>query len=342
MPSEVVTRSRPFTVASLFAGIGGFCQAFKNADFEIKWANELDNFAATTYKENFPEVKLFKKSITDLSVAGDKLESTDILTAGFPCQSFSVAGTKKGFNDPRGKLFFEIVRLLNEFGDERPKIIVLENVKNLLNHNNGKTFSRILNEIQAAGYWFKEENAAVLNTCEHTTIPQNRERLFMVAFSWECFDLNNFTFPQKDQDRKILDLFLDTDKKAEDQYYFDPSQKYGEKFVAAMENGDKKSVYQLRRYYVRELKDYLVPTLTANMGGGGHNKPVIKDKWGIRNLTPEECLRLQGFPKKYLFTETMSQTQGYKQVGNAVTVPLVEKIARECKKQLELLNGGSI
>ena len=124
--------------------------------------------------------------ITDLSVAGDKLESVDVMTAGFPCQPFSVAGSKEGFKDPRGLVFFDIIRLLKEFGDERPKILIMENVKNLLTHNNGKTFARVVNEVQSAGYWFKDRNAAVLNTSTHTSIPQNRERLYMAAFSWDA------------------------------------------------------------------------------------------------------------------------------------------------------------
>lgn len=335
-------KPKQYSVGSLFAGMGGFCQAFKKVGFRVAWANELDSFAAETYRHNFPEVKLYEKSICDLSVAGDKLESVDVMTAGFPCQPFSVAGSKEGFKDPRGMVFFDIIRLLKEFGDERPKILVMENVKNLLTHNNGKTFARVVNEVQSAGYWFKDRNAAVLNTCIHTNIPQNRERLYMVAFSWDAFDFNNFRFPEETDEKRAVEEFLDLDRQADSEYYFDPEQKYGKLFQEKMEEGDDKSIYQLRRWYVRELKDYLVPTLTANMGGGGHNKPVIKDDWGIRNLTPLECQRLQGFDESiFSFPETVSQTQQYKQIGNSVTVPLVEKLALECKAQLAQLEGGA-
>jgi DNA (cytosine-5)-methyltransferase 1 len=146
---------RRYTVGSLFAGIGGFCLAFKNQGFRIKWANELDSFAVQTYRHNFPEVLVYHKSITDLSVRRDNLEPVDVLTAGFPCQPFSLAGNKLGFTDPRGKLFFEIIRILREFGKERPKIVVLENVKNLIYHNNKRTISIIEEELKSAGYWFR-------------------------------------------------------------------------------------------------------------------------------------------------------------------------------------------
>lgn len=322
------------TVASLFAGIGGFCLAFKNAGFRVVWANEFDQFAAETYRKNFPEVNLYTSSIRDLSVIRDGLVEVDVLTAGFPCQPFSVAGTKQGFNDPRGKLFFEIIRLIRELGRSKPKLLVFENVKNILDHNGGKTFAKIMEETQAAGYWFQRNCISILNTKEHTDIPQNRERAYMIAFSWEHFDTSNFDFPQPITEKRAVKEFLDLDRKAIDELYFPEDSKYGQMFVESMKNGGADSTYLLRRYYVRENKNDEVFTLTANMGDGGHNVPVIRDDWGIRKLTPEECLRLQGFPDTYSFPSSLSRTQRYKQVGNSVTVPLVEKIAIECARQL--------
>jgi DNA (cytosine-5)-methyltransferase 1 len=332
--------SNGLKVASLFAGIGGFCRAFKNAGFSVVWANENDQFAAQTYRHNFPEVRLLTSSIKDLSVVRDNLEEVDVLTAGFPCQPFSVAGSKQGFNDPRGKLFFEIMRLIRELGRRKPKILVFENVKYLLDHNGGKTFSRITEEIQSAGYWFQRKNVAILNTKEHTDIPQNRERAYMVAFSWDYFDTSSFEFPLPVTEKRSVREFLDLDEKSSDEYYFPEDSKYGQMFAETMKTGNpESSTYLLRRYYVRENKNDEVFTLTANMGDGGHNKPVIRDDWGIRSITPEECLRLQGFPTEiYSFPNSVSKTQRYKQVGNAVTVPLVEKIARECARQL-LIKG---
>ncbi|CAE6689445.1 Modification methylase HhaI [Paraburkholderia domus] len=331
-PSQVAA----YTVGSLFAGVGGFCRGFKNAGFNVVWANELDPYASKTYRHNNPDVRLIEKSVAELSVNGDHLQPVDVLTAGFPCQPFSVAGDKMGFNDPRGKLFFEITRLISEFGTERPKIIVFENVKNLLHHDKGKTFAKMMDEVQGAGYWFMQKNTAVLNTSLHTDIPQNRERLFMVAFSWDAFSYNDFEFPAPVEIKRARTTFLDLHKKGPDELYFDPDSKYGKMFVESMANGDPDSVYLLRKYFVRENKSDTFFTLTANMGEGGHNVPVIRDEWGIRKLTPIECSRLQGFrDEEFSFPEDVSRTQRYRQIGNAVTVNLIEKLATECRRQLE-------
>ncbi|UUZ92338.1 DNA (cytosine-5-)-methyltransferase [Paenibacillus sp. P25] len=341
-------KQHTYTVGSLFAGIGGFCRAFKNEGFKVTWANELDPYACQTYKHNYPETRLYEKSVEDLSVISDNLEPVDILTAGFPCQSFSLAGNKLGFEDPRGKLFFEIIRLLKEFGRNKPKIIVLENVRNLLSHNKSQTFKRVEVEIQNAGYWFKApvdekgnlrsqfSNARILNTREHTDIPQNRERLYMVAFSRDYFNNNNFNFPTiNEEGLKDVREFLDLEMKADPAFYFDESSKYGKMFAEKIARGDKESVYLLRRAYVRENKKDCTFTLTANMGEGGHNVPVIQDDWGIRKLTPRECARLQGFKdNQFSFPEGMPKAKQYKQIGNAVTVDLVQKLAAQCLKTL--------
>ncbi|WP_167731824.1 DNA (cytosine-5-)-methyltransferase [Kerstersia gyiorum] len=324
-------------VGSLFAGIGGFCRAYLAEGFRVVWANELDSFAATTYRANYHDVHLYEKSIEDLSVIHDALQPVDVLTAGFPCQPFSVAGSQKGFDDPRGKLFFEIVRLLKEFGPRRPKIVVLENVPGLLSHAKGATFSKMVNSLQSAGYWFMPPSCyEILNTMKLTDIPQSRERLFMVALSWDYFNEFNFQFPmpQGVATRPVRD-FLALNERAEDSLYFDPESRWGKLFEESMREGNPDGVYQLRRYYVRENKSDAVFTLTANMGEGGHNVPTIKDDWGIRKLSPEECARLQGFEKEeFIFPAEISRSQRYRQVGNAVTVPLVRLLARECKRIL--------
>ncbi|QOT08467.1 DNA (cytosine-5-)-methyltransferase [Paenibacillus sp. JNUCC32] len=347
MEQDVIQQHK-YRVGSLFAGIGGFCRAFKDEGFNVVWANELDSYACKTYKHNYPETKLYEKSIEDLSVVKDGLEAVDVLTAGFPCQSFSLAGNKLGFDDPRGKLFFEIIRLVKEFGRNRPKIIVLENVKNLIYHNNKQTINIIEEEIKRAGYWFRipldskgnlisgKSNAVVLNTREHTDIPQNRERLYMVAFSQDFFKVNNFKFPEGEPSQKDVREFLDLGSKADSDFYFDVNSKYGKMFADKMAEGNRDSVYLLRRAYVRENKNDCTFTLTANMGEGGHNVPVIHDDWGIRKLTPRECARLQGFKDdKFSFPEGMPKAKQYKQIGNAVTVDLVQKLAAQCMKTLK-------
>ena len=329
-----------FTVGSLFAGIGGFCKAFRDEGFEIIWANEKDTHACKTYKINHPNVHLYEKSIEKLSVAGDEIQRVDILTAGFPCQPFSVAGEKKGFEDPRGKLFFEITRLLNEFGNERPKIVLLENVAHILKHDRGRTFSTIVDELQSAGYWFSEQNISILDTATHTKIPQIRQRIYMAALSIDYFDYNGFTFPAEESATNDYRKYLDLHTKQDDWHYFNEDERWGKLFREALDQGDPDAPYQLRRYYVRELKNKCIPTLTANMGEGGHNQPVIQDEWGIRKLTIQECLGFQGY-LECKFPDDISSSQKYKQIGNSVTVPLVRKLALECDSLLQLLMSNT-
>ena len=330
-------RETPYTAASLFAGMGGFCQAFREAGFKMLWANENDPFCNKTYQHNFPDTQLYTQSIDDLSVAADKLAAVDVLTAGFPCQAFSVAGRQEGFRDERGRVFFSMMRLLKEFGAQKPKILLLENVKNLRSHDKERTFQKVTQAIQQAGYWFMPHHAQVLNTATHTNIPVNRERLFMVGLRQDVFssDVFNFPKPSREQDRKNFRSMLDTTKKADD-YYFKEGSQYHPLFVEKMRHGSPDSVYLLRRSYVREHTTIKVPTLMASMGGGGHNVPVIRDKYGIRKFTEVECLRFQGM-EKFAFPDDLSRTQKYKQIGNAVTVPLVEKLAVECRRRLNAL-----
>ncbi len=329
--------SKAPSVGCLFSAMGGFAKAFQMVGARVLWANEKDPFASMTFRANFPDVRHFEKPVEELSVVEDRLQPVDILTGGFPCQPFSVAGEKRGFNDERGLLFLEIIRLISEFGRKRPKVLVLENVGSFKTHDEGRTFRRVQHEIQKAGYWFGEKDAQVLNTATHTDIPQNRSRVFMVAFSTDHFSSNTFQFPAPLPDgslRKVWD-FLDLNHKQESWYYFDESSQYYEPFRRAIEKHGSKRIYQLRRNYVRDNKSGLCFTLMANMGIGGHNEPVIKDRWGIRKLTPIECARLQGYSDDWFeFPPEVTRREAYKQIGNTVTVPLVARIADTCVRNL--------
>ena len=319
------------TVGCLFAAIGGFAKAFERCGATVLWANEKDRFASETFRANFPTVRQIHKPIEDLTVASDELQPVDVLTGGFPCQPFSIAGEARGFKDDRGLLFLHIIRLIREFGRDKPKILLLENVQNFKTHDGGKTFRRVQSEIQKAGYWFSEKNAAILNTATHTTIPQNRARIFMVALSTSFFPTNNFQFPQPEpiaNRRKVWSLL--EKKKQDARYYFTEASQYYAPFAEAIQEHGPNCIYLLRRSYVRPNKSGTCFTLMANMGQGGHNQPVIKDRYGIRKLTPRECARLQGYPEDFQFPETLSNTQVYKQIGNSVTVPLIEKLATQC------------
>lgn len=330
------------TVGCLFAAIGGFCKAFQQHGATILWANDKDRFATETFRLNFPDVRYIEKPVEDLSVRGDQLPPVDILTAGFPCQSFSIAGEKRGFQDPRGLLFLHIIRIIREFGNKKPKVLLLENVKNLKAHDKGRTFKRIQLEIQRAGYWFSDANARILNTADYTNIPHNRERVFMVAISQPHFAANAFAFPDPlpPSSRKPVRAFLDLKRKADTAFYFTPDSQYYELFLKAIEEGGRSHIYQLRRNYVRKNMSDMCFTLMANMGEGGHNQPVIKDRWGIRKLTPRECARLQGYEDSWFKIPTrLSKTQIYKQIGNSVTVPLVARLAKRIVRHIKSLSG---
>tara|TARA_Y100000590_G_scaffold397895_1_gene479755 strand:- start:1013 stop:2095 length:1083 start_codon:yes stop_codon:yes gene_type:complete len=339
---------KKYTVGSLFAGIGGICLGFKQAGCEVVWANEYDKYACTTYRNYFKKHKLYEENIHDLKYP-NKLGKVDIITSGFPCQAFSIAGYRKGFTDHRGNLFFETTRFIDEI---RPKAFLLENVKNLISHDNYNTFKIIKNTItNDLNYSFIP---FLLNSKDYGNIPQTRERIYIIGFRDEAniqtadqiqhelfprtkmvFDstspTGNFKPLSKIKLTKSIRDLLDHGKQDE-RYYYSPEHQYYPELKEAMVKKD--TLYQWRRVYIRENKSNVCPTLTANMGTGGHNVPLVIDKYGIRKLTPKECLRFQGFPEDYNFPVGMANTRCYKQAGNSVVVPVVERIAKEIVKAL--------
>ena len=313
----------------LFAGIGGIDLGFLKAGVVTVWANEIDNYCAKTFKSNHSSVNLIVGDICDLK--STNLDNIDILAGGFPCQPFSIAGYRKGFEDDRGNLFFQIIRLLNEFKNEKrlPQVVFLENVKNLYNHNNGATFKLVREELKALGYYVTEK---ILNTCEYGNIPQNRERLYIVGFlDKKCF--NDFKWPTKTVLTNTLDKIINWDSSVDKKYYYTEAMKCYPLLKENIKNN--KSIYQFRRVYIRENKSGVCPTLTANMGMGGHNVPLIKDSKGrIRKLTPRECLLLQGFPKDFIIPKELCDSRVYKQAGNSVSVEVIHRIAKEIVRVL--------
>ena len=231
----------------------------------------------------------------------DDLAPVQVLAAGFPCQSFSQAGNRRGFEDPRGALFFEIPRLIGEYEpDERPLLVILENVPHLLCGADGTWFDEVRRALRRAGYWFREESCWTVNVKNATDLPQDRERLFMVAASKRHFTFNPFSPPpasnQVGAAIHTIDMFIDRTRRGADDAYLPPDNRYYKMIQRAMSGGDSDgNVYQLRRSYVREKRQGLCPTLTANMGIGGHNVPFVRDAWGIRRLSVDEVARLQGF-----------------------------------------------
>lgn len=308
------------TVGSFFAGIGGICYGFKQAGFEISYANEYDSEACKSYRRNHFETKLHECDIKYLN--SKDIPDFDIFTGGFPCQPYSLAGNKNGLADVRGTLFFDIVRILKI---KKPCCFLLENVKNLTSINDGKDFLAIIGHLQNCGYKIKYE---VLGGHTHADTPQCRERIFIVGFL-DKKKFEKFEFPNEIQLTKNIDKIIKRNKKVEEKYYYTPESQYFEMMKNSIKN---ENIYQMRRTYMRENKGGFCPTLTANMGGGGHNVPIIKDCFGIRKLTPKECLGFQGFPEE--FEVVTSDAHAYKQAGNSVVVPLIKRIAEKIKKVL--------
>lgn len=309
-------------VAGFFAGVGGIELGFKNAGFSVIYANEIDKFASLTYVKNHNH-KLVTDDIANLSDIPD----IDVIVAGFPCQAFSIAGYQKGFDDERGNVFFKLAKIIDK---KKPRVVFLENVKNLKTHDKGKTYDTIFNILKNMGYYV---TSSVLNASEYANIPQNRERIYIVGFlNKDNFD--NFSFPNKEKlVLKISDI-VDFDKKVDSKYYYsDKNCKNYEMVKQGVINKD--TIYQYRRVYIRENKNNLCPTLTANMGTGGHNVPLVLTKYGIRKLTPKECFMFQGFPSDFVLP-SIADSHLYKQAGNSVVVPMIEKIAQNIKKAMEI------
>ncbi len=309
----------PLTVAGLFAGIGGIERGFAEAGFKVVVANEIDSYAVTTYRANYDH-EVIHADITDFA-SSELPEGLTILTGGFPCQPFSVAGYRKGFDDERGNVFWQIERLYEE---AKPDVVFLENVKNLVSHDGGNTFKTIQASLEAHGYHVA---AKVLNAKEYGNIPQNRERIYIVAFkSKETFD--RFAWPEKIPLTAKLSDFIDFRSKVDSKYYYTEERPFYDMLVSDIT--DYNTIYQWRRQYVRANKSGDCPTLTANMGMGGHNVPLILSDHGIRKLTPDECFKLMGF-KNLKRPEGMAESRLYKQAGNAVVVPVIKRIADQIK-----------
>lgn len=311
-----------YSVASFFAGVGGIDLGFElTKQARTIYANEIDPYPIQTFEANF-SIKVDQRDICD--VKASEVPNIDIILGGFPCQAFSIAGYRKGFEDEKGRgtLFFEILRIIKA---KRPKAILLENVKNLVSHDNGNTFRVILEALKDAGYHVRY---AVLNAMEYGNIPQNRERIYIVGFrNKKVFE--KFTFPEPIPLKKTIHDVIDFINPVDEKYLYTKGKYKGdiyEKLVAAMDDSD--AVYQWRRKYVRKNMNGVVPTLTANQGEGGHNVCLVKTKQGIRKMTPKECFNTQGFPESFVLPD-IADGRLYKQAGNSVCVSVVQRIAEQ-------------
>lgn len=310
-----------YSYIDLFAGIGGFHLALDSFGAKCVFACEWDKYAATTYEENFD-----LKPAGDITLINEKeIPKHDILCAGFPCQAFSVAGKQRGFEDTRGTLFFDIARIVKQ---HKPKVLFLENVKNLLKHDNGKTFSVIQNSLIDLGYtvFYKVLNAS------HFGLPQNRERIYIVAFE-NSLDITNFDFPKPiDSRTSLFDVIEKNTEKAKVierddiviyKDYIPQNTIWGklELLNKPIQIGKVNKGGQGERIY-HPLGHAI--TLSAHGGGVGAKTGLYLIDGVIRKLTPRECARVQGFPD--CFQLCPMDTQAYKQFGNSVSVNVLQSI----------------
>lgn len=321
----------------LFCGIGGFRVAFENQGAECVFSSDIDKFACETYKLNFGEYPL--SDITKLE--SSSIPDFNILCAGFPCQPFSIAGKRRGFQDSRGTLFYDIERILR---DKKPDSFILENVKGLINHDKGKTLNVILNTLAKNINGKKNINSyknclgynvfyKVLNSLNYG-LPQNRERVYIVGFKNSKI---KFDFPTSSNIKiNINEIIQDNVTN----HHISEIAKFNilnNLFIHKKYNEikDKKLLiaYEIRKSKCSFRFDGLSPTLTAKMGTGGNNVPVFVNNF--RKFTVNECLAIQGFPRSFIIDENKSQS--YKQIGNSVSVPVVSLIAKNIISSLNTL-----
>lgn len=332
---------------SLFSGIGGFDLALDELGFENVFCSEIDKYAVETYNANFNHP--VSGDITQIDASD--IPSHDILVGGFPCQAFSIAGQRKGFEETRGTLIFDVFRVLNH---HKPRVFLLENVKGLLSHNKGKTFEYILSVLREIGYLVSYQ---VLNSKDFG-VPQKRERVFIVGFL--DFETNfRFSFPRPLGVKTCVNDILE--ENVDEKYFLsDETINYhlkrkednrlkGNGFGASFLTPCDYSTNTISARYGKDGSEALLQVATVNksqsgriyspdglavtvkaLGGGmGARTGLYEVGSRVRRLTPRECFRLQGFPDT--FKLPCSDTQSYRQAGNSVSVPVIKAIMNEIK-----------
>lgn len=315
---------KKFKAIDLFAGIGGVKLGLQQAGFDVVYSNDIDRYCKLTFEANFPE-KLDNRDI--ILISSDEIPDHDLLAAGFPCQPFSMAGHQKGFEDTRGSMFFQLVRIIR---DKQPKAFLLENVKHLQSHNKGETFKTILSILrEELGYtvYYK-----ILNSKDFG-LPQKRERIYIIGFK----ETVPFEFPEPlpNLHPKVVDIL---ERQHVEDFYF-LSQKYyeglanhkarhrvkGSGFGFEILNPEGIS-YALVVGNMGRERNLIQDSVRESFYKEGMDKAIARNNLGVRKLTIRECARLQGFPE--WFTFPVSRTQGYKQLGNTVSIPVINTIAK--------------
>lgn len=310
------------SICSLFSGIGGIDLGFIQAGFDVAWANEMDAAACKTYRHNFKHLNLVEGDIK--KIPANEIPDFDVLTAGFPCQPFSIAGLQKGFKDRDGNLFFEITRIIDT---KRPKVVFLENVPNLIEHDDGKTFLVIYNGLAQFGYAVYYR---VLASNDYGNLPQIRKRIYIVAVREDIAE-RVYQYPEPIELTLKSDDIINRSVRQHDIYYYAEGKMY-DRLIAHMK--DRKAIYRITDTEVRWTKNQMCPTLTANMGTHKDRVHVVWDNYGIRKMTLREGLDFQGFPKDFYFPKTITIEDAYKQIGNTVSVPVIRRLAESIKNIL--------
>jgi DNA (cytosine-5)-methyltransferase 1 len=319
---------KDITFIDLFAGIGGFHIAFRNAGAECVFASEWDEHARKTYIENFYKTNPalfdggnFAGDITKVDKAS--IPDFDILTGGFPCQPFSQAGLKKGFEDTRGTLFFDIARIVEH---HKPSVVFLENVRNLASHNKGNTLKVIIKTLEDLGYTVFHR----LYNAKNFGIPQNRVRIYIIAFK----DKVDFEFPKEPNTPTKLGDILE--KKV------DPKYTISDKLWAGHQRRRKEHKEKGNGfgYSLFNEKSEYTSTISARYYKDGSEILIEQKGKNPRKLTPKEASRLQGFPENFIIP--VSDNQAYKQFGNSVAVPVIKVLAKQIIKTLKKLPTNSL
>lgn len=302
----------------LFAGIGGFHLALKSLGLQCMFSSEWDKYAQETYVANFG-----MRPAGDIHpIDASDIPSFDILCGGFPCQPFSIAGVSKknslgmkhGFEDEKqGNLFFEIIRIAKY---HRPKVLFLENVKNLLSHDKGNTWAVIQNEITALNY---EVFYQIMDGKNY--VPQHRQRIFIVAFDKNIYPSIDFNFPIAPE-KRLYELKDIIENKVDDKYTL-TKKLWTYLYNRKLEQQDKGNGFGYGLFNPKQ--DLYTRTISARYYKDGSEVLIEQNGSFPRRLTPRECARLQGFPETYKIV--VSDMQAYKQFGNSVVVPIVKAVA---------------
>ncbi len=311
-------KQKELKVIDLFAGIGGIRMGFEEFGGEGVFSSEWDKFAQLTYQANFDEIPY--GDIT--KIQPEEIPAFDIVLGGFPCQPFSQAGLKKGLADTRGTLFFDVARII---GHHKPKVVFLENVKRFKTHDKGNTFNIVKTVLEDFGY---EVHAKVLNAKDFG-VPQNRERIYIVAFLGKT----NFQFPEPSGVKTRLGDILEEN--------VDEKYTLSDKLWAGHQRRKKEHAakgYGFGYSLFNEDSEY-TSTISARYYKDGSEILIEQKNKNPRKLTPREAARLQGYPDDFMIP--VSDVQAYKQFGNSVAVPVIKAIARNVTAELKNMDNSS-